>query len=701
APLQNVWTDLTPAEADSVKSFLQSHPERLQAPGVKTTETIDINWLEALRPNKSAVLPYLASKSGEPDRWAKAMVPQIIDGESYLNYYAVGPLPISSKTRVEPLTWPFHNGRYGIKNPMRSFEEFMRFSTGVAANNSDVTEELLGASVSDGDPLSGEGLMIYPRVTFMHDGKAFLWMGMLRPGPRSSAWSILPQGLFFKVKVTSFNETGYEVMNWYYNGEYYNTADDLKLAMKAPGFVKAAPNLNGDWTTIEDLEENEERAAPPPVMIQPQGPRYKLDRNQQYVSYMGWTFYFTSYISTGPALYDIRFRNETIMYELGLQEALSHYAGDDPIQGGQEFLDATFGMGRLSFELVPGYDCPAYADYISTSFHMGGEQPWTNNNSICIFEYTADHLLQRHTSARQVTVSKNTYLVLRYVSTVGNYDYTISYLFYLDGTLEVKVRASGFIFAAFLSNTTSPSAPGAEADKYGYRIHDAISSSMHDHVLSFRADLDVAGLPNTFSRVAIEPHTHSYPWEQPEIPVRNTMRLHDYPVDTETGLNWPANSGEMYIVSHASAVNAWGEKRGYRITPGTGMGTPPHLTIRNSSSLGKAARWAEKDLWVLRRKDAERSSAEPMNWFSPVDPLLDFDEVADGESLLLLLHKQEWDGDLVLYFNLGAHHVPHSGDLPNTLMHTSASGVAFVPHNFFDRDPSRRTSQGVRLALKG
>lgn len=74
--------------------------------------------------------------------------------------------------------------------------------------------------------------------------------------------------------------------------------------------------------------------------------------------------------------------------------------------------------------------------------------------------------------------------------------------------------------------------------------------------------------------------------------------------------------------------------------------------------------------------------------------------MANGESLK---HnsQQDYDGDLVVYFNLGAHHLPHSGDLPNTLMHTSASSVMFIPHNFGDRDASRESVQGVRLQLKG
>jgi hypothetical protein len=53
----------------------------------------------------------------------------------------------------------------------------------------------------------------------------------------------------------------------------------------------------------------------------------------------------------------------------------------------------------------------------------------------------------------------------------------------------------------------------------------------------------------------------------------------------------------------------------------------------------------------------------------------------------------------VVFFNLGMHHVPHSGDIPNTLMHTAASSVMFTPFNFHDRDPSRLTSQGVQLDI--
>ena len=224
---------------------------------------------------------------------------------------------------------------------------------------------------------------------------------------------------------------------------------------------------------------------------------------------------------------------------------------------------------------------------------------------------------------------------------------------------------------------------------YGYQIHDLIASSMHDHEINFKADFDIAGTANTMERVGVVPYHKTYEWEGVH---RSTMRLEHEIIHTEQGLNWPANSDAMYVILNNESTNVWGEKRGYRITPGTGMGTPPHLTIHNSPSMAKSASWAYKDLWLLRHHDVERRSASEYNALAPQDPLVDFEKMVNGEETV--------QQDLVVYFNLGNHHVPHSGDVPNTLMHTSATSVMFVPMNFHDRDPSRARAQGVKVAMK-
>ncbi|ROV98725.1 hypothetical protein VMCG_06798 [Cytospora schulzeri] len=716
APKTNVWADLTKTEAEDILTFLVK--EWADQNVTRAPQNPPGNYIysvETLQPNKSDVLSYLFNDGTQPQRWAKVVLSHNTGDHPSLIYHAVGPLPVSTDTQVVPLTYPFNTGRHSIPNIIWDYVGMQAFWLSLAENVSDITTDLLGARANRDDPFDSDALTIFPRMTRLGDGLVYGWAQFFRPGAGSSGRTLLPQGLYARVNASSTVVKEWTVGEWFYNGVLYADVADLRAAMSQAGFLRTPPNVDGSWTDTEDFDAHHHHpdddgggwALPPPVAVQPLGPRYRLDRDQRFVSWFGFEFYLTSTQATGVGLYDIRFRGERVMYELSLQEAMAHYAGDDPMAGGQEFLDTFFGMGTMAFELVPGYDCPAYAEYLSTELHRAGRTESLPNN-ICIFEFTSDALLSRHTAQYSVTASRNTYLTVRSVSTVGNYDYTIDYVFYLDGAIEVKVRASGYIYGAFYANN-----PIKNEDEYGHRIHDALSSSMHDHVISFKADLDVAGTANDIVRMAVEPTTISYPWDQPYIKERNTMHLVEYPVTEESGLEWPKNSGEFYLVYSADKKNAWGERRGYRVVSGTGMGNTPHLTITNSTVLGDSARWAEKDVWVVRQKDTEPRGADPLNYLDPLNPVLDFTKIANGESLErssssspghdgeVVSGEEGYDGDLVLYVNVGSHHVPHSGDVPNTLMHTSSSSVMFLPHNFADRDPSRLSVQGVRLQMKG
>jgi len=698
ASKRNVWAELSKDEAVDVNDFiLHNHPELNLTKHPRSAKDNAIVFVETLKPNKTDALSYLYDDGpSPPQRWGKAAIAQNFDDGPYMVYYMVGPLPVSSDTQMLPLEYTFNSGRNYVRNPIQDFAAIQDFALSLAENVSDITQELLGATASRDRPDDPNGLLAFPRGSRVETGGLTMWMQLYRPGLSSNARTILPQGIYAKVDATSSDIDQWSVGEVYYNGVLYSNADDLRTALRDPGFKRTPANIDGPWTDTEDFDSHPDgRELPPPLSIQPYGPRYRLDRKERYVSWFGFEFYITTSPATGVSLFDIRFKGERVMYELGLQEAMAHYAGDDPMQGGLEFFDTFFGMGKNAYELVPGYDCPAYSDYLDLEYHQAYETHHIPN-SICIFEYTADYLISRHTAQYSVTASRNTFLTVRSVSTVGNYDYTIDYQFYMDGTLEVKVRASGFIFGAFYTTNNTKS-----EDEYGHRIHDALSSSMHDHVINFKADLDVAGTSNDFVRMALEPVTKSYSWDQPEVQQRNTMHLVEHPVNEETGIDWPKNSGEFYLVYSSAEKNAWGERKGYRITSGTGMGSTPHLTILNSTTLGDSARWAEHDLWVLRRKDTEPRSADPLNYFAPHDPIIDFTRMADHESLTHDDASSSYDGDLVVYFNLGAHHVPHSGDVPNTLIHTSASSVMFVPHNFLDRDPSRESVQGVRVQVGG
>jgi primary-amine oxidase len=100
----------------------------------------------------------------------------------------------------------------------------------------------------------------------------------------------------------------------------------------------------------------------------------------------------------------------------------------------------------------------------------------------------------------------------------------IDFIFYLDGTIEIKYRASGYIMAAFYPPFSSPlTSPNRSSltmpNEYGYHIHDSVSSSVHTHVLNFRADLDIAGHLNTLSHISVSSQTASYPWINQNTPL--------------------------------------------------------------------------------------------------------------------------------------------------------------------------------------
>lgn len=220
----------------------------------------------------------------------------------------------------------------------------------------------------------------------------------------------------------------------------------------------------------------------------------------------------------------------------------------------------------------------------------------------------------------------------------------------------------------------------------GYQIHDFLSGSMHDHVLNFKADFDILGLNNTVELTSQVPVAKSYSWSGNKT--RNTMTLQRSTVDNEDAgrFNWVVNSATQVRVINMDERNKYGEYRGYHILPSTGT---VHLTVENSSNLVNAAQWAGYDIQVTKQHDHEPHAAHPLNSQGVFNPPVNFDHFFNSENLT--------QTDLVLWLNLGMHHVPHTSDLPNTVFTTAHSGVQFMPLNYLMGDPSRQTTNQVRI----
>lgn len=181
APKVNVWAELTTNEADSVYDFLSDELSYLNL--TKKPRSGRDNFLfivETLRPNKTDASSFLYDDGPTPQRWAKAAVSQNFHGEPYMVYYQIGPLPITASSKVLPLEYVFNSGSNKIRNPVQDFAAISEFGFHVAENIRDITQELIGATVSRKDPDSG--LQCWPRGSVhVETGGMSLWFQVSPP----------------------------------------------------------------------------------------------------------------------------------------------------------------------------------------------------------------------------------------------------------------------------------------------------------------------------------------------------------------------------------------------------------------------------------------------------------------------------------------------------------------------------------------
>ncbi|KAI8241344.1 hypothetical protein K4K57_000053 [Colletotrichum sp. SAR 10_99] len=678
APKENIWSGLTGPEAAGVTEWLFAQTElNLTQSENATSWDNTIVLVELMAPNKSEALAYIDGSAAAPARYAHVLIDFSASEDPEYQDIIVGPLPVTNgTTKWERLDYPYTRKTSGRVRNLDSDDDLAQdWLYDVSKAVADITLDLWNATALglDNDTLTIWGIDPY----YQDDGRVQRWDTFWSiPNTIFDVESMMPMGLFFMSDVTGRDPSQWTVEGWYYNGIFYETTEEFRNAYWSGKVEKLGGNWAGDWSATDQqgeilpLDTNA-----PPTSVAPQGARYSVDPDRKYVEWMGWSFYVGFTRDTGMALYDIRYKGQRILYELGLQEALAHYAGSDPTQSHVAYLDTYYGFGPFAFELLKGYDCPSYATYLNSSFYVS-ETTHTHLNSICLFEYDADYPMARHSSQEYVTATKNVYFTVRSVSTVGNYDYMFSYSFFLDGSVAVEVRASGYIQAAFY----------AKNEGYGFKIHDNLSGSMHDHVLNFKADFDIFGTENSVQRMHQVPTTQVYPWSKGKA--LNTMKVEREFIENEDQgrFDWSYNNQDQLFVLNQEVKNRHGEYRAYRILPYTGLA---HLTVKDSNVLKNAARWAEQDIMVSVRKDTEPRSSHPYNNQDVENPPVNFNDFFDGESLN--------QTDLVLWLNLGMHHVPHTGDLPTTVFTTAHSGIQFMPANYFEVGPNVETVNMVRI----
>lgn len=681
APKTNVWLPISAQENFDVWNLLHDPATGLNLTLPSKAKVSDnyVFWIDTVHTNKSDVLPYLDGDGALPPKYARAIIFEGGKAEPDSQEYMIGPLPVSKDTTVEKLDYIYNGGKGGSVPYNARYVDGVK-SAAVApliasamGNISDITAALFQGAVYFGSSDNRTTLTMTAGTPVSYDGSQGFQNIMFRlPGSGSY---LTPIDFFLLIDCPGTDPSHYSIRGFVTNEKYYPDEASLRAAFEAGDIAQTyVQTKDTDWTVVDYKPELGTRPLEDqfaPASIELGGKRYQVDPDAQYVSYMGWTFYMSFSRTLGIMFYDIKFKGERILYELSLQEALAQYAGNQPKAANTVYHDTYYSLGTDLATLVEGFDCPFGSTFWNVSYHQGNATT-VNQDAICIYEQDAGIPLSRHrygSSAgnypfSRLGVVKETTLVVRAIATVGNYDYMFSYKFELDASLEVEVRASGFLQSSFYY---------PDQAKFGPRIAPATQGSLHDHILTWKADFDLLDTANSFEVSDLVVVNQSQPWF-PELGEFEQMELDISYLETEKRFNWPANNQAMYTVVNQNATNVWGEKRGYRIVPGR---SDLHLTVQNSPFSLKNSEMAKYHLAVTRQHDTEPYANSVQNINLPSAPQQDFSKFFDEESIV-----QE---DLVVWFNLGMHHFVRAEDIPVTLYTEAVSSIVFAPQNFFDR----------------
>ncbi len=418
------------------------------------------------------------------------------------------------------------------------------------------------------------------------------------------------------------------------------------------------------------------RPLPKPVrVVTPQGPNFKLKGAVQ-VSWHNWSFHMRADRRAGIVLSLLRFddagEDRLIAYQMALTEMFVPYMDPHPGWNYKSFLDAgEYGLGYLISSLEQGRDCPQHAIYLNLFFPSDAGGMFKADRAVCIFERNTGDPAWRHynVSTRRAISRPKVELVVRYIPTLGNYDYVIDYVFEMTGQVRVRAGATGMDAVKTVASENAAS-PGAEKDTaYGMHVAPYLVAPYHDHYFNFRIDLDVDGPKNTLVRERFKPKP------LPKDNLRKSLWvLERGELDTEGSLLRPPGfRGEVWRIVNPGKETALDHKPGYQLEQVMSVASllspddPPQARAMFSSNKLWVTAYDADELWASGNYPNQSKGGQGLPQY-----------VKDRQSVR--------NTDLVLWYNLGFRHVTRPEDWP--ILPTRWFEFRLRPYGFFVREPS-------------
>ena len=426
-------------------------------------------------------------------------------------------------------------------------------------------------------------------------------------------------------------------------------------------------------TNFEDAPEHVRAGTKPIEVRQPLGPSFQVENGE--VTWQNWRFRYRLDPRLGTILNQVKVEDagrwRSVMYEGSISELFVPYMHPATGWATRVFIDAgEFFPGGIIATLREGMDCPATATYLSATFPDDRGIPVAHTREACLFEVATGQPAWRHMEKDEVWGRPSRVLILRTAMVIGNYDYIIDWRFERDGSIHVAVGATGIIEVKQVNETSAADMHMADAKaEYGQLVAEHTLGVNHDHFFSFRLDLDVDGVANSFQadrlvrqNLANHPARKSI-WVMEPFTARTEK---DAMMDIH--LEHPT----MWRFVNPGVKGPLGYPTGYEIMPGA---TAASL-LDPEDGAQKVGAFSAHQLWVTPYHPDEF-------YASGVFPTAG--KGNDGLPEWTKTNRGIENRDLVGWYTLGFHHVPRAEDWP--VMPVMWHEFTIRPVNFFAHNP--------------
>ncbi|WP_367106230.1 primary-amine oxidase [uncultured Psychrobacter sp.] len=417
-------------------------------------------------------------------------------------------------------------------------------------------------------------------------------------------------------------------------------------------------------------------------VIEPEGKNYTITGRD--VEWHDWKFHIGLDSRTGLQLSTVTFNDKgvdrKIMYQGNLGGMVVPYGDPDMGWYFKSYLDSgEYGMGTLTSPLEKNVDAPENAVLLDAVLPDYEGNPYTIPNAIAVFERYAGPEFKHQEMGQKNVSTERRELVVRWISTIGNYDYIFDWVFEPNGTIGIDAGATGIEAAKSVLAKTMHDPTAKEDTRFGTLIDHNIVGPTHQHIYNFRLDMDVDGKTNHINRIdsVIEENTRGGPRT-------SAMGTRETTVLTESAATENFDPASVRLISNASKENKMGNPVSYQMIPFAG-GTHP---------IAKGANFAD-DEWLFNRLNF----MDKQIWVTNYDPNELYPEgtypnrsdkdtglgtfTADNENI----HNK----DLVVWLTTGTTHIARAEEWP--IMPTEWVNVLLKPWNFFNETPSLNMNQ--------